>query len=225
MSRVLFEVCVDSLAGVRTASAHGADRLELCSALELEGLTPSLGLLREARAATDLPIFAMLRPRSGDFCYDDPEFRTLLANLHVLLEEGVDGIVSGILMPDHSPDLTRMHELLQLTGGKPLTFHRAFDLCPDPLLALDQLHDLGIARVLTSGGAPTALEGASRIAACVQHIGTRLRILAGGGIEAATLPALLRQTSVREIHASASTRVDGRRITDATQVAALRAAL
>ena len=205
MSRPLLEVCVDSLAGVCAASEAGADRIELCSALDVGGLTPSLGLIREARAATSLPIFVMLRPRPGDFCYDDTEFRVLCADLDALHAEDVQGVVTGVLSLDLSVDVPRTRELVELAGNLPVTFHRAFDLCTDGIVALDRLRQCGVARVLTSGGASSAVHGARRIHDLVVHAGQDLAIVAGGGVDAQCIAEIVRETGVREIHTSAST--------------------
>ncbi len=204
MSRPLLEVCVDSLAGVRAASEAGADRIELCSALDLGGLTPSLGLVREARRATTLLLFVMLRPRPGDFCFDADEYATLRADLAALQLEGADGFVSGVLNEDLSIDAPRTRELVDEAGAIPLTFHRAFDLCPDAAQALESLKGCGVARILTSGGARSAMEGAARIRELVTLAGESLQIVAGGGVDAASLPELLRITGVGEVHTSAS---------------------
>ena len=243
MSRPLLEVCVDSLAGVRAASEGGADRIELCSALDLGGLTPSMGLLREARAATDLPIFVMLRPRAGDFCFDDEEYRTLRADLGAFLQEDVQGVVTGVLDEQLSIDVVRTRELVELAGGLPLTFHRAFDLCPDASRALDALVACGVTRVLTSGGAGSASSGAERIRELVVRAGDDLVVVAGGGVAHDCLPGILEVTGVGEVHTSASgsrprhgrpepdtwslapTRpasAEGLRCTDATEVARCR---
>jgi len=209
MRRPLLEVCVDSLAGVCAASEAGADRIELCSALDVGGLTPSLGLIREARAATSLPIFVMLRPRPGDFCFDDTEFRVLRADLDALHAEDVQGVVTGVLSEDLSVDVPRTRELVVLAGSLPVTFHRAFDLCTDPTRALNDLIACGVARILTSGGKNRALDGAAAIRDCVAQAGSALKVVAGGGVDVGSLDELLRQTGVREVHTSASTSVPG----------------
>jgi copper homeostasis protein len=204
MSRPLLEVCVDSLAGVCAASEAGADRIELCAALDVGGLTPSLGLIREARAATSLPIFVMLRPRPGDFCFDDTEFRVLCADLDALHAEDVQGVVTGVLSEDLSVDVPRTRELVELAGNLPVTFHRAFDLCTDATRALNDLIACGIARILTSGGATRALDGAAVIRDCVAQAGAALEVVAGGGVDAESLEELLSISGARAVHTSAS---------------------
>lgn len=209
MMRPLLEVCVDSLAGVRAASEAGGDRIELCSALDVGGLTPSLGLIREARAGTSLPIFVMLRPRPGDFCYDETEFRVLCADLQALRSEDIQGVVTGVLNEDLSIDVDRTRHLVESARPLPVTFHRAFDFCADTARALDDLIACGVKRILTSGRASSALDGATVIRDCVAQAGAALEVVAGGGVDVSSLDELLRQTGVREVHTSASTSVPG----------------
>ena len=130
--RFLLEVAVASVADVRAAESGGADRLELNAALSLGGLTPSLGTLIEVRQATRLPLFVMLRPRPGAFCYSATEFPVLLRDLDLVLSHGADGIVFGILNDDATIDRVRCREVVRQAGSKPVVFHRAFDLTPEP---------------------------------------------------------------------------------------------
>ena len=203
-AQVLVEVAVDSVAGARAAAAGGAQRLELCAALELGGLTPSIGLLEQVRAAVALPVFAMVRPRAGDFLYDAGEFAAMLRDVAALRSAGAAGIVSGVLRADGSIDGDRMRELKLATGAAAFTCHRAFDLCADAAAALEVLVDLGVPRVLTSGQAASAPAGASAIHALVQQARDRLMVMAGAGVRPDNVAALVAATGVREVHLSAT---------------------
>jgi copper homeostasis protein len=199
--RCLLEVAIASVEDAQAAESGGADRLELNAALCLGGLTPSLGTLLEVRQATRLPLFAMLRPRPGAFCYSPAEFRVLLRDLDLLLNHGADGIVFGILNEDATIDRLRCHEVVRQAGGRPAVFHRAFDLTPEATQALDVLIDLGVNRVMTSGQMPTALAGASRIATLIRLASGRFEVLPAGGIRPENVGELLRQTCCNQVHA------------------------
>ncbi|MBM3973852.1 MAG: copper homeostasis protein CutC [Planctomycetes bacterium] len=201
---VLVEVAVDSVAGARAAVAAGAQRLELCAALELGGLTPSVGLLAEVRAAVNTPVFAMVRPRSGDFLYDDGEFAAMLRDIATLRAGGAAGIVSGTLRADGSLDAARMRELKLAAGTAPFTCHRCFDVCANAATALETLVELGVPRVLTSGQAASAPAGAAVIRAFVQQARDRLIVMAGAGVRAENVRELVAMSGVREVHLSAT---------------------
>lgn len=202
------EICTDSVAGVLAAESGGADRAELCSNLGEGGTTPSLGLLRQARRATSLPIAVLVRPRSGDFVYDEAERAILRDDVRAAKMEGADIIVTGALTPDGTIDRAATARLVEAARPLPVTFHRAFDLTRDPAEALDVLLELGIERVLTSGQAPSALEGAEVLAKLVRQAGDRLIVLAGGGVRAHNVAELVKRTGVREVHGSAFVETD-----------------
>jgi copper homeostasis protein len=208
VNRPLVEVCVGSVADIEAAVRAGADRLELCGALELGGLTPSFGLVEAARAATTLPIVAMLRPRAGGFCYDRHEFAAMLRDAERFAELGVDGLVFGVLEPDGTIDAVRCGELVEASAKVSAVFHRAIDFVPDPIGAIDQLAELRFARVLTCGGAATALGGAATIREMVRRAGVGIDVMAGGGIRADHVAELVRLTGCRQIHIGAATGVD-----------------
>lgn len=201
---VLVEVAVDSVAGARAAVAAGAQRLELCAALELGGLTPSLGLLAEVRAAVAAPVFAMVRPRGGDFLYDDGEFAAMVRDVAALRAAGAAGIVSGALRADGSLDRERMRELKLATGAAAFTCHRCFDLCADAQAALETLVDLGVPRVLTSGQAASAPAGAAAIRRLVEQARDRVIVMAGAGVRDGNVRELVAASGVREVHLSAT---------------------
>lgn len=222
------EVCVDTLAGLEAAVEDGADRIELCSALALGGLTPSVGVMREA-AGCDLPVLAMIRPRAGDFCWSEAELRAMEAEIAAAREAGLAGVVLGASLPDGRLDLPVLRRLVEAARGAgwrrfpggnrdgafagseaefrgipvapDLTLHRCFDLVPDQGEALEEAVALGFARVLTSGGAVTAGAGAVRIGALVAQAAGRIAVMAGAGVTAETAPELLAQ-GVRELHGS-----------------------
>lgn len=204
---MLFEVCVDSVASALAAAQGGAQRLELCANLVEGGTTPSLGMIRRVRERAAAPgaldLMVIIRPRGGDFLYTPDEFAVMQADLLAAKDAGANGVVLGILTPDGCVDAARTAALVRLAAPLPVTFHRAVDLCRDPLEALETLAELGVARVLTSGGWPTAMEGAPVIAQMVARAGVRLSVMAGGGVSAENIAALAAATGVREVHFSA----------------------
>lgn len=205
---VVVEVAVESVAGAMAAARGGADRIELCQALGDGGLTPSLGLFEAVKAAVPLPVFALVRPRGGDFLYDDGEFAVMRRDVAHLRAAGADGIVTGVLTADGAIDRQRFAALLAAAGPLPVTCHRAFDLVADPDAAIDALCALGVARVLTSGQAAAAPDGAAAIRATVQRAAGRLTVIAGAGVTDGNVAELVRATGVREVHLSATAWTD-----------------
>lgn len=201
---VLVEAAVDSVDGAVAAEAAGADRLELCSALLEGGLTPSMGLLTAVREAVAVPVFAMVRPRGGDFLYSRAEFDVLERDARLLRDAGADGLVTGALLPAGEIDAERLARVRELAAGLPITCHRAFDLCADPDAALATLKRLGIERVLTSGQAASAAAGAEVIARLVASAGEDITVVAGAGVRAGNAAEIVRRTGCREIHLSAT---------------------
>lgn len=194
------EVAVDDPAGLRAAVAGGADRIELCSALDVGGLTPSAGLMRLA-AGCGLPVLAMIRPRSGGFCYDGDELAVMASDIAAARMTGLAGVVLGALTPELRLDLPAMEGLMRRAAGLEVTLHRAFDLIDNWREAVDQAVALGVSRILTSGGAGSAPEGVARLAEIMDHAGGRITILPGAGISADTIGAL-RGLPLGEVHAS-----------------------
>lgn len=197
------EVCVDSVGAARAAAEGGADRVELCAAISEGGLTPSAGTIELARAALGIGLVVLVRPRAGDFLYSSAEFEVMRRDVELCAAAGVDGVALGVLRRDGSVDRERTAELVERAGPLQVTFHRAFDMTRDPEEALEALCELGVERVLTSGAARTALEGAGLIARLVERAGTRLAVMAGGGVRAANAAELLRRTGARELHFTA----------------------
>lgn len=202
MSRILTEVCVDSVAGVRAALRGGGDRIELCAALETGGLTPSIGLQQES-GASGLPRHVLIRPRQGDFCYDRDEIGTMTADIRAAVRAGAAAVVVGALTRDFRVDAEAVARFRDAAAGVPMTFHRAFDLVGDQRAALETIRALGIGRVLTSGARRSAADGARQLADLVAAAGSDVVILAGAGITPANVADLVRISGVREIHFSA----------------------
>lgn len=198
------EVCVDDPAGLEAAIRGGADRIELCSALPLGGLTPSLGFMRLARALP-VPAYAMIRPRAGDFCFSPREADLMVRDIAAVREAGLAGVVIGAGRADGRLDIRLLERLLRAADGLGTTLHRAFDLSgPGFETALEEAIALGFERVLTSGGARTAMDGAPVLARLFERAEGRIAIMPGSGITPATLPALLARLPITEVHASCS---------------------
>lgn len=204
--RPILEVCVDSVRSARAAIDGGADRLEVCTCLPAGGLTPSTGLLTAIRQIDpDIPLMVMVRPRAGDFVYCDLDVEQMLAEIESIKSAGLaDGFVTGVLSPDGAVDQERCKRLLQACSPLPVTFHRAFDLTADAVDAMETIIGLGFSRILTSGQSKSAKAGIEIIQVLLQKAEERITIMAGSGINDKNLETILRETKVREIHASAS---------------------
>ncbi|MGA9657665.1 MAG: copper homeostasis protein CutC [Asticcacaulis sp.] len=202
-SRLTLEVCVDTPAGLKAAVAGGADRIELCSALSLGGLTPSPGLIAMARE-THVPVRVMIRPRSGDFIYSQTDLDAARHDIDAVLAAGLSGVVIGASRQDGHLDETALTALVQHATGLKVTLHRAVDLMPSPVEAVDVAVGLGMDTILTSGGALQAYEGRHIIADMVKRAGARLEILAGSGVNITNAAELIETTGVRALHASCS---------------------
>lgn len=197
---VLLEVAVDSLPDALAAEAAGAHRIELCAALGEGGTTPSAGAMRTAVARLGIPVFAMIRPRGGDFLYSATEIEVMLRDVENAKQAGVHGIVSGALHPNGVIDEEATQALVEAADPLPFTFHRAFDQVRNLTEALDTCLGLGVRRVLTSGGAAAAKEGAETIAALVRRGHPHLTIVGGGGVRAEHVAELARATGAVEFH-------------------------
>ncbi len=200
MRKVLLEICCGSIDDAIESEAGGADRVELCSSLFVGGLTPSVGTLIEAKARLRIPVVAMVRPRGGGFCYTEAEMSVMERDADAAVAHGADGVVFGILTPDGRVDLERNRRIRQRIGSRQAVFHRAFDVTPDPYRAVDELVDLGITRILTSGQCDTVHEGLDLITRLVDHAGDRIEIMPGGGIRPYQLDEVLRRTGCRQVH-------------------------
>jgi copper homeostasis protein len=205
MDRVLLEICCGSLEDAMEAEAGGADRVELCSCLFFGGLTPSFGTIVEARRRLRIPAIVMIRPRGGGFCYTEPEFAAMVEDAEAAIGEDVAGIVFGVLTPEGAIDRVRTKRLRDIAGRREAVFHRAFDVTPDPFRAIDELVDLGITRVLTSGQQDTVPEGLDLIKRLADHAGDRLQVMPGGGIRPFHFEDVIGRTGCRQIHVATFT--------------------
>jgi copper homeostasis protein len=197
---MICEICVDSVAGVRAAKAAGADRVELCAALLEGGITPSRGMIRQARRIDGIGLNVMIRSRGGDFLFDDDEMSTMLSDVEIAKAEGADGVVIGLLTAEGEVDVARTRELISLARPLSVTFHRAFDMTRDPFRAIDTLIGLGIDRVLSSGQEATVLEGLPLLAELVSRAGNRIVVMPGGGITSRNIERIVSALEPREIH-------------------------
>ncbi|MGC2782308.1 MAG: copper homeostasis protein CutC [Roseiarcus sp.] len=200
---MLYEICVDSVAGVRAAKDAGAHRVELCANLLEGGITPSLGMIRQARKVTDIGLNVMIRPRGGDFLFNDDEFASMGADVETAKAERADGVVIGLLTAAGEIDAARTRELVALARPLSVTFHRAFDVAAEPFRALETLIELGVDRVLTSGQDASVLEGLPLIVELTKRAGDRIVIMPGGGITARNVERIVAAAKPREMHFAA----------------------
>jgi len=197
----LVEVCIETLPEAIQAAEAGASRLEVCASMAESGTTPSIGLVSAIRDRLAIPAFIMIRPRGGDFVYDEAELSVMLRDIDAMKRVGAHGIVSGALESSGCIDIESTKTLREAAAPLPFTFHRAFDLAPELEQALDELMELGVNRVLTSGGASTAIVGADAIARLRRKAGSAMTMLAGGGVRAPHAAELVRASGVTEVHA------------------------
>ena len=203
IKKPLLEVCVDSLRSAIAAERGGAMRLELCQDLAVGGTTPSEDLFNIIREQVNLPIRVLIRPHAWDFCYDRDEADLICRSIRRFCSAGADGVVTGALTPEGDIDLYLMRCFINAAGGLPVTFHRAFDYCRNPIAALEDIITLGgIDTVLTSGQAPSAGEGALLLKELIRQADGRVTILAGGGVRPEDIPVLYRETGIRAFHLS-----------------------
>ena len=219
MKKDQIEICCGSIQSAANAKAGGAVRVELCQGLVEGGTTPSPATIDYAVKELGLKVFVLVRPRGGDFCYNELEIRTMEEDVAYCKKAGVAGIVVGFLHPDGSIDTELTRHFVELSAPLPVTFHRAFDECKEPLKALEQIIDCGCKRILTSGCKPTAMEGADMLQQLVKQADGRITILAGSGVTPDNSVTLLEKTGVSEIHGSCkTTRPDGAFETDTEAV-------
>lgn len=203
MTRPLIEICVEGIDGLVAAQEAGGDRVELCASLLEGGLTPSLGVIRQALAVATIPFHVIIRPRGGDFLYSAAEFDSMLDDVAALRDLGAPGIVVGCLTADGRIDEARMAALVQRAGAMKVTCHRAFDMTADPAEALEALVRCGVHRVLTSGQRDTALEGAALLRDLMMQAGDRIVVMGCGRLNASNIASVVRMTGLKELHFSA----------------------
>lgn len=197
---VLVEACVDSVVSAVAAERGGAGRVELCDSLADGGTTPSAGMIAAVKAAVRLPVYVIIRPRGGGFVYDDSELGVMRLDMEAARMLGVDGFALGALTRDSRIDVPRLRVLKEHAQGLPITFHRAFDMVADQEAALETLVQERVARVLTSGGAPSALEGVEAIGRLVRRAAGQITVVAGGGVREETVQEIVHRSGVNEVH-------------------------
>lgn len=201
-SNVLLEVCAASVESARAAAKGGAQRIELCTALALDGLTPTDEDMREARSIGGLRMNVLIRPREGNFVYTADEVATMVEQIASARRIGADGVVIGALTPEGDIDLEACRRMMEAAGGMEVTFHRAFDVCRKPQQALEDIIALGCKRLLTSGQAPTAEAGMEMIGRLNKQAQGRIIIMPGAGVNPGNARRILQETGCREIHSS-----------------------
>ena len=208
MREIIFELCAETLDACLAAREGGANRIELCSALSEDGLTPSHALIRAAVAQSGLPVYVLLRPRGGDFVYSEREFALMRDDLLHARSLGASGFALGLLRADGTVDVERTRELVALAAPLEVTFHRAFDGTPSLDAALEDVIDAGCRRVLTSGGERDVVAGAANLARLMERSGDRIAVAAGGGLRIQNAPFVAAATKVRHFHGSVRRRVE-----------------
>ncbi len=198
------EVCIDNLESLSYAIQGGANRIELCSSLALGGLTPSFGMMKQAANLSTIPVYAMIRPRQGDFLYDDHDMESMLYDIDAAAEAGLHGIVFGMLTAQGDIDVRRAERIVNhaRVNGLGVTFHRAIDQCKDYKRAIDNIAELGCERVLTSGLAASADRGKEIIEDMVRIANGQLSIMAGAGVTSKNVADIMTQTGIKEVHLS-----------------------
>lgn len=202
---MILEVCCSSITDVENAVNGGADRIELCQALSTGGLTPPPPMILFAKCLAqkkNVKLHVLIRPREGDFIYSYAEKSIIIGDIALCKKVGVDGIVIGALSPFNLVDTDFCSDLMKAAEGMSVTFSRAFDLCLDPLMALEDVKSLGCDRILTSGGAPTALQGVDTLKQLVEKAGDDISIIAASGINRFNFESIIAKTGVKEIHGS-----------------------
>jgi copper homeostasis protein len=204
---IKLEICAQSLTSALVAQAGGAHRIELCSALEVGGLTPSYATLIETRKRLNIEICVLIRPRAGDFFYSDVEFDLIKKDILFCKQQGVEGVVVGILNQNRTLDLKKMDILAQLAYPMDIVCHRAFDQTPDPFEALSQLQNLGFQRVLTSGQSQNAMDGKEILRGLVEAADGKIEIMPGAGVNVNNIQELINYTKATTIHTSAKAKI------------------
>ena len=199
-NKIAVEICVDSLESAIAAERGGAKRVELCASLAEGGVTPSAGMIATTRKKISIGLHVMIRPRAGDFCYTADEFEVMRRDVLMAKQLGADGVVFGLLDADANIDVPRTRALVDFAKPLQTTYHRAFDMSADLVLSLQHVAETGADRILTSGGATTAIEGTATLRNLVEAANGRVIIMACGGIDHQNVQSVLKKTSVREIH-------------------------
>ena len=199
-SDLLLEITVETVDSALAAEHAGADRIELCAELNQGGTTPALAAMRKVHEDLEIPVFPIIRPRKGDFVYTDSDFAAMRRDIAAARDLGMEGVVLGILRPDHSVDVERARELVEFAHPLEVTFHRAFDYAKDLLSSVEDVIATGATRLLTAGGARSAPEGVAALKKLVEAAGDRIIVLPGAGLHAGNIAPLATETRAREFH-------------------------
>ncbi len=199
---MILEICASSVQSAINAQEGGADRVELCTDLEMDGLTPTREMILETRQLIQIPIHVLVRPKAGDFVYSSTEMETMIRDIEFCKEAGCQGVVIGVLHEDNTVDIGSMTMLIQAADGLDVTFHRAFDQVPDPIATAKALSFMGVNRILTSGQASNAIEGVGVLTQLIKEAGNDIKIMPGGGIRPENIKQLI-ETDAEEFHSSA----------------------
>jgi len=203
MSRIITEVCTENINSAITADQAGADRIELCQGLSEGGLTPSPSLIKWCSANLKLGVMVLIRPRGGDFLYNDIEFEIIKRDIEFCRESGAGGVVVGFLNESGDVDKVKLKEAVKIAGEMEVVFHRAFDRCRDWEQALEDIIECGCCRILTSGLHDTACDGRFLLRQIIQKAGERIAILVGSGVVPENILEIYKETGFSEIHFSA----------------------
>ncbi len=204
IQKIIIEICADSIESALAAWNGGAHRIELCSGLEMGGLTPSKGLIDFVISHVKIPVYTLIRPRTGDFIYTSDELEMMISDIYYAKAAGAAGIVIGVLNKNATVNSTAMKQLIEASRPLPVTFHRAFDVLVDKRSALEDIIKLGCKRILTSGGFKSATTGSHIISELIKQSNGRILIMPGAGINEKNLPELVEATGCYEYHLSAS---------------------
>ena len=206
---ITIEICTNSIASALNAQRGGAHRIEICESLETGGLTPSYGTLMGIKESVHVPVHVLIRPRNGDYVYDNQLIDVMLKDIDMVKKIGFQGVVIGMLDRHSKLDTDRFKLLLEAASGLSITFHRAFDVAADPIQLASQLADLGVNRILTSGQRSTAQKGVKLLAELVSNYGQHINVMAGSGIHSTNILEIIRLTGVKECHLSGKVKIPG----------------
>lgn len=210
MTNIKLEICANSVTSALAAQDGGADRVELCDNMAEGGTTPSYATIAKARELLHIQLYPIIRPRGGDFLYNDLEFQLMWKDIQMCKQLGCDGVVIGILQEDGTIDKKRTKWLVELAWPLGVTFHRAFDRCIDPMVALEDIIETGCERILTSGQQPTASKGAGLISQLIEKANGRISVMPGSGVRENNIAELVVKTLAREYHSTAKTTIPSR---------------
>lgn len=205
---IRIEICTNGYQSVINAQNNGAHCAELCESLEVGGVTPSYGTLKKVASDMKIPVRVLIRPRSGNYIYNDEELEMMCSDIALIKELGYEGVVIGALDEKGNLDVKKIKAMMKAGEGMKFTFHRAIDACNNPLEALATLVDLGFDKVLTSGCRPKAVDGIDMIRQMQEKFGDKIRIMAGGGVNVCNVMKIINETGVTNCHASLTVEVE-----------------